>query len=217
MKTRVSNDEWIEICKTWISVCGQKLPSRDDTIIINDRIYNIGTFILGVKQGAHQSIHKKLEELFNCKIEYSKRLSPDEWVDVCKLWVDTYGHTIPRATDVIVYDDRIVNIGNFIQNLKAGSHTNIKDDVERIFNIQIVHNRIKRASTISDDEWIEICEAWIETNGKIFPKLSDKFMYAGNVISIGYLMGMLKTGRKESIRSKIEKLFDMPIISAFCT
>ena len=92
-----------------------------------------------MEYGKHIQLRFEIENIFKQEIKRKriKVYSDDEYIEICKKWINENGLTIPKVKDKIEYNGNIVNIGTFFTNLKYGNHKNIKEDIEYLFKCKI--------------------------------------------------------------------------------
>jgi hypothetical protein len=201
------NENWIDICKKWVELYGNELPKKSDVIEYDDRIINIGKFIVDLKNGRYKILKSKIEKIFNQKIEFiTHKDNDDNWIEICKYWINKYGKILPKRDDTIVCNNKIYNIGFFIYSLKNGFHRDIKDKIEKMFN-RIIESK----QHVKDDEWLIVCKYWIDINGKILPKQKEVIRYKNKTYQIGSFISRLKDNDSKKIKPQLEELFGMEI------
>jgi hypothetical protein len=128
------------MCKIWVKHHGQELPRTDDIIFYYERNVCIGAFISGIKNGFHKDLKSEIEKIFNCKIEKTKCMK-NEWIEVCKEWIKLNGTKLPKTREIMIYKDKSINIGAFINSLKRGYNKKLKKEIEILFNQKIIPTR----------------------------------------------------------------------------
>ena len=142
-KKKMTEDDYIRLTQSWIDLYGKTLPLEKDTIMHKSRKINYYKFITSLKYNeCSPDIKDKIEKIFGFKIDATKRkkcirLTHAEWLDVCRLWVKSYGKILPTRGDKIIYKKNIIYIGLFINNLRKGHNFAIKQDVENILGQEI--------------------------------------------------------------------------------
>ena len=120
----------IELCKDFYNEY-KRLPKRNE----NYKDFKIGSFISCLKQGKNSHLKEEVENIFNTKIEVAKKLNlkdDNEKLELCKDFYNEYKR-LPTSTEK--YKD--FNIGSFINCLKRGQNSHLKEEVENIFNNKI--------------------------------------------------------------------------------
>ena len=124
------DNEKLELCKEFYNEY-KRLPKMNERY----KDFKIGNFISGLKQGHNSHLKEEVENIFNTKIEVTKKLNlkdDNEKLEFCKSFYNEYKR-LPKKNDT--YKD--FNIGNFISNLKKGQNSHLKEEVENIFNTKI--------------------------------------------------------------------------------
>ena len=120
----------IELCKDFYNEY-KRLPKQKE--IYKD--FNIGSFISCLKHGYNSYLKEEVENIFNNKIEVAKKLNlkdDNEKLELCKNFYNEY-KKLPTCKEK--YKD--FNIGNFIDSLKHGCNSHLKEEVEKIFKTKI--------------------------------------------------------------------------------
>ena len=207
--SKKTDDMYINACKLWIDKHGQILPKQGDKVIYDDEIYNIGHFIVSIEQGHKTHLKSIIEELFNCKLQEFIKYDEDIYIKACKKWIEEHGQTLPSYNDIIKFNDSNVSIGKFIYGLKRGYHKNVKLEIEKMFECKIEQQMNRRI--ISNNDWIEICNKWVEQFGQTLPAQNNIIVYEGEKYYIGYFISTLKKGYHAAIKSDVEKIFNCRI------
>ena len=124
-----SKDHRIEICKEFYNE-NKRLPTSKEIY----KNFKIGSFIDSLKHGMNSCIKEEVENIFNTKIE-AKHIDlkdDNEKIELCKEFYKEYKR-LPTSTEK--YKD--FKIGIFIDGLKHGYNSHLKEEVENIFNTKI--------------------------------------------------------------------------------
>ena len=123
----------IELCKDFYNEY-KRLPKMNE----NYKDFKIGSFIDHLKYGFNSHLKEEVENIFNTKIEVTKKLNlkdDNEKLDLCREFYNEYKR-LPKKNEN--YKD--FKIGTFIYGLKKGYNSNLKEEVENIFNTKIQLN-----------------------------------------------------------------------------
>ena len=142
----------------------------------------------------------------NYKRKRKSKYSDTTYLKCFKKWINLYGQVLPKAKDVILYNDKVINIGRIIIAIKEGYHKNLKEKVERMFNCKIEH--IHRPNR---DFYIEACKIWVTMYGYVLPRSVDVININGKIFKIGRFIDGLKQGNSKSLKSEIDKVFNLEI------
>ena len=117
----------------------KRLPTKKDIKYFNDfNIYKDFNRLKDKELNKNQiQLKDELEKIFNCKIENTKNrklLTIEEKINICKDYVKEYGEGITFNKNTIYKD---LNIFNFIHHLQYSDNHNIRNQIEKIFNIEI--------------------------------------------------------------------------------
>lgn len=137
---KISDEDKLTFCKEFYNEF-KRLPKRCE--IYKD--FNIGCFIQHIKKGNNSHLKHQVEEIFHQEIHDIKRtvkISSEDKLNLCKEFYKAY-QRLPKITEV--YKD--FKIGKFIQNLRYGFNSQLKQQVEEIF-----HQEIKQTVTTANTE-----------------------------------------------------------------
>ena len=137
---KISDEDKLTFCKEFYNEF-KRLPKRCE--IYKD--FNIGCFIQHIKHCNNSQLKQQVEEIFHQEIHDIKRtvkISGEDKLNLCKEFYKAY-QRLPKITEV--YKD--FKIGKFIQNLRYGNNSQLKQQVEEIF-----HQEIKQTVTTANTE-----------------------------------------------------------------
>ena len=192
-KKNMSNEEKIKLCKEFYKEY-KRLPTYKEIY----KNWNIGLFISYLGKYKNNSIKKTIEEIFNTKINKKREvkiINNKDKIKLCKEYYDEF-HKLP------LYNEKYKDfyIGHFICNLRKGEYEEIKEDIEKIFNIKINH----QSYTI--EEKINFCKDFYNE----FHRLpQSKEIYKN--FKIGIFIAHLKITKNIEIKNKIENIFNEKI------
>ena len=161
--------------------------------------FNIGNFIDGLKHGTNSQLKSQVEEIFEQKINVTKKivnLSDEDKLNLCKEFYEEF-KKLPKSTQVY----KNFNIGSFISSIKQGYNQQLKRQIEKIFN-----QEIKAAKKISDEDKIKLCKEFYEE----FKKLPKSTQVYKN-FKIGNFITHLKQGYNQQLKSQVEEIFKQEI------
>ena len=189
------DNEKIELCKEFYNEY-KRLPKINE--IYKD--FKIGKFIDNLKRGKNSHLKEEVENIFNNKIYVKTILLKDdnEKLELCKSFYNEYKR-LPKKNDT--YKD--FNIGNFIDCLKRGCNSYLKEEVENIFNTKI---EAKHINLKDDNEKIELCKSFYNEYKRL-PKDKEKY----KDFNIGYFIYGLKQGCNSYLKEEVENIFNTKI------
>ena len=142
---KINDNEKIELCKEFYNEY-KRLPTSTEKY----KDFNIGNFISNLKQGKNSHLKEEIENIFNTKIEANKQLSDNEKIELCKDFYNKYKRLPTKREN---YKD--FKIGIFIDGLKKGKNSHLKEEIENIFHAKI---EAKHIDLKDDNEKIELCK-----------------------------------------------------------
>ena len=186
------DNEKLELCKEFYNEY-KRLP------ILREKYkdFNIGNFIDHLKYGFNSHLKEEVENIFNTKIEVTKNISDNEKLELCKEFYNEYKR-LPKNKEK--YKD--FNIGSFIDNLKHGQNSHLKEEVENIFNTKIEVNRKLK----DDNEKLKLCKEFYNEYKRI-PKQHEIY----KDFKIGSFMYCLKYGINSHLKEDVENIFKTKI------
>ena len=188
------DNEKLELCKEFYNEY-KRLPKRNDTY----KDFNIGSFISCLKQGKNSHLKEEIENIFNTKIEANEQCSDNEKIELCKEFYNEYKR-LPKMNER--YKD--FNIGYFINRLKKGYTSHLKEEVEKIFNTKI--EVAKKLNLKDDNEKLELCKEFYNEYKRL-PKDKEKY----KDFNIGSFINRLKKGYTSHLKEEVEKIFNTKI------
>ena len=188
------NNEKLELCKEFYNE-NKRLPKSNDTY----KDFNIGQFVNNLKRGQCSHLKEEVENIFNTKIEFNKKISDNEKLDLCKEFYNE-NKRLPKKNDT--YKD--FNIGKFIANLKQGMNSQLKEEVENIFNTKI--EVAKKLNLKDDTEKIELCKSFYNEYKRL-PISTEKY----KDFNIGSFIHHLKQGYNSHLKEEVENIFNTKI------
>ena len=191
------DNEKLDLCKDFYNEY-KRLPKQNE----NYKDFKIGNFISGLKQGCNSYLKEEVENIFNTKIEVTKKLNlkdDNEKLDLCKEFYNKYKR-LPK--DKEKYKE--FNIGSFISGLKQGKNSHLKEEVENIFNTKIYAN--KKLNLKDDNEKIELCKDFYNEYKRL-PKKNDTY----KDFNIGSFIDCLKRGQSSHLKEEVENIFNTKI------
>ena len=121
-------------------------------------------------------------------------------IELCKDFYNEYKR-LPKRNEI--YKD--FKIGSFIDHLKYGFNSHLKEEVENIFNTKIEVNR--KLILKDDNEKIELCKEFYN-DYKRLPKQNEAY----KDFKIGYFISNLKQGSYNShLKEEVENIFNTKI------
>ena len=187
------DNEKIELCKEFYKEY-KRLPTSTEKY----KDFNIGNFINNLKRGQCSHLKEEVENIFNTKIEFNKKISDNEKLDLCKDFYNEYKR-LPKNNEK--YKD--FNIGNFIDCLKRGQNNHLKEEVENIFNTKI---EAKHINLKDDNEKIELCKSFYNEYKRL-PISTEKY----KDFNIGNFINNLKRGQCSHLKEEVENIFNTKI------
>ncbi len=191
------DNEKIELCKEFYNEY-KRLPKRNESY----KDFNIGSFITNLKKSQNSYLKEEVENIFNTKIEVTKKLNlkdDNEKLELCREFYNEYKR-LPK--DKEKYKD--FNIGNFINGLKQGKNSYLKEEVENIFNTKIEVNR--KLNLKNNNEKIELCKEFYNEYKRI-PKQNESY----KDFNIGNFINGLKQGKNSHLKEEVENIFNTKI------
>ena len=190
------DNEKIELCKEFYNEY-KRLPKINE--IYKD--FKIGKFIDNLKRGKNSHLKEEVENIFNNKIYVKTILLKDdnEKLELCKSFYNEYKR-LPKQNES--YKD--FNIGNFINYLKYGYNSHLKEEVENIFNTKI--EVAKKLNLKDDNEKLELCKEFYNEYKRL-PKKNDTY----KDFKIGNFIDNLKHGANLHLKEEVESIFNTKI------
>ena len=188
------DEDKINLCREFYTDFN-RLPQRSEVY----KDFNIGNFIDGLKHGTNSQLKSQVEEIFEQKINVTKKivnLSDEDKLNLCKEFYEEF-KKLPKSTQVY----KNFNIGSFISSIKQGYNQQLKRQIEKIFN-----QEIKAAKKISDEDKIKLCKEFYEE----FKKLPKSTQVYKN-FKIGNFITHLKQGYNQQLKSQVEEIFKQEI------
>ena len=197
---KISDEEKLNLCKEFFSEF-KRLPKQSEEF----KGWNIGNFIMVLKKGYNSQLKQQVEEIFNQEIKAVKKtvnLSNEDKLNLCKEFFKAY-QRLPKSLEV--YKD--FNIGKFITNLKRYQNSQLKQQVEEIFNqeIKAVKKTVKIVK-LSDKDKLDLCKEFFKAYQRL-PKQSEKF----KDFNIGNFIMVLKKGYNSQLKQQVEEIFNQEI------
>ena len=120
-------------------------------------------------------------------------------IELCKEFYNE-NKRLPKKNDT--YKD--FNIGNFISGLKQGMNSQLKEEVENIFNTKI--EVAKKLNLKDDTEKIELCKSFYNEYKRL-PISTEKY----KDFNIGSFIHHLKQGYNSHLKEEVENIFNTKI------
>ena len=117
-------------------------------------------------------------------------------IELCKEFYNEYKR-LPKRNEN--YKD--FKIGSFIDHLKYGFNSHLKEEVENIFN-----TKIEVTKNISDNEKLELCKEFYNEYKRL-PKSNDTY----KDFNIGSFIKNLKRGQNSHLKEDVENIFKTKI------
>ncbi|MDD7132205.1 MAG: hypothetical protein PUH84_03705, partial [Firmicutes bacterium] len=193
-----SNDYYkIKLCKEFYNE-NKRLPKQKEIY----KNFNIGSFISGLKQGKNSHLKEEVENIFNTKIEFAKKLNLKDDNEKLKLCKDFYNENkrLPKQKEIY----KNFKIGNFISGLKQGRNSHLKEEVENIFNTKIEF--AKKLNLKDDNEKLKLCKDFYNEYKRL-PISTEKY----KDFNIGSFIHHLKQGRNSHLKEEVENIFNTKI------
>ena len=190
------DNEKIELCKEFYNEY-KRLPKNKEKY----KDFNIGIFINHLKQGKNSHLKEEVENIFNNKIYANKKLNlkdDNEKIELCKEFYNEYKR-LPKINEI--YKD--FKIGKFIDNLKRGKNSHLKEEVENIFNNKIY---VKTILLKDDNEKLELCKSFYNEYKRL-PKQNESY----KDFNIGNFINYLKYGYNSHLKEEVENIFNTKI------
>ena len=191
-----SKDYRIEICKEFYNEY-KRLPKQKEIY----KNFNIGSFIQHLKEGCNSHLKEEVESIFNTKIEANEQRSNNEKIELCRNFYNEYKR-LPKRNDT--YKD--FNIGYFINRLKKGQNSHLKEEIESIFNTKI--EVAKKLNLKDNNEKLELCKEFYNENKRL-PKRNDTY----KDFKIGNFISNLKKSCNSHLKEEVENIFNTKIKS----
>jgi len=187
----ISDEDKIKLCEEFYNEFN-RLPKNKDVY----KGWNIGNFIHGITDNYNNHLKKKIEEIFNCKIEKERTiLTDEEKIKLCKEFYNV-NKRLPKCKEIY----KKWKIGQYIGWLKKDNNNNLKEKIEEIFNCKIEKER----TILTDDEKIFFCKEFYEINKRL-PKQKEKY----KDFNIGNFIDNLKNGHSKTLKLIIEEIFNV--------
>ena len=188
------DNEKLKLCKEFYNEY-KRLP------ILREKYkdFNIGSFMYCLKQGKNSHLKEEVENIFNTKIEVTKNISDNEKLELCKEFYNEY-----KRLPILREKYKDFNIGSFIDNLKHGQNSHLKEEVENIFNTKIEVNR--KLNLKDDNEKLKLCKEFYNEYKRI-PKQHEIY----KDFKIGSFMYCLKYGINSHLKEDVENIFKTKI------
>ena len=148
------------------------IDCTDDSVNIDDTIYGYERYI-------YENVYKTTYQL-----------------ELCKEFFSIYNR-LPKCNEKF----KNFNIGSFIDGLKHGINSQLKPQVEEIFEQEINANK-----KISDEDKINLCKEFYREYQRL-PKQSEIFKY----FNIGSFISRIKKGKSSHLRQQLETIFEQEI------
>ena len=185
----IDETEKLELCKEFYTKYN-RLPERNETY----KDFKIGKFINYIKYGFNSHLKYKVEDIFNTKIY----IDDTDKLELCKEYYNDF-KKLPQIN--LLYKDFM--IGEFIDSLKYGFNSHLKEEVEDIFNTNININDTK--ININDTNILELCKEFY-TKYKRLPKSNETY----KDFKIGYFIESLKHCDNR-LKEEVDNIFNTNI------
>lgn len=179
----------VKICEEFYKEF-KRLPNRYEIF----KGFHIGDFVFNVRCGKYNNLKDKLENIFNVSLKYSTRMhmTDEELIQRCKIFYKKYGR-LPKSGEKL--DGW--NISAFMDGLKRGRHSNIKQIIENIFKQPIeVKCTLTRYST---KILIKKCQEFYDEFHRL-PKQKEEYK--------GWKIGIFVHGLKYRKNQNYKKIFE---------
>ena len=191
------DNEKLELCKEFYNEY-KRLP------ILREKYkdFNIGSFMYCLKQGKNSHLKEEVENIFNTKIEVDRKFNlkdDNEKLKLCKEFYNEY-----KRLPILREKYKDFNIGSFIDHLKYGFNSHLKEEVENIFNTKIEVNR--KLNLKDDNEKLELCKEFYNEYKRL-PILREKY----KDFNIGSFIDHLKYGFNSHLKEEVENIFNTKI------
>ena len=190
------DNEKLELCKEFYTKY-KRLPKSNETY----KDFKIGYFIESLKH-CNSHLKEDVENIFNTKIEVNRKFNlkdDNEKLKLCKEFYNEY-----KRLPILREKYKDFNIGSFIDNLKHGQNSHLKEEVENIFNTKIEVNR--KLNLKDDNEKLELCKEFYNEYKRI-PKQHEIY----KDFKIGSFMYCLKYGINSHLKEDVENIFKTKI------
>ncbi len=184
----IDETEKLELCKEFYTKYN-RLPERNETY----KDFKIGKFINYIKYGFNSHLKYKVEDIFNTKIY----IDDTDKLELCKEYYNEH----KKLPQINLFFKNFM-IGEFIDSLKYGFNSHLKEEVENIFNINIESNM----NILKDDnEKLELCKEFY-TKYKRLPKSNETY----KDFKIGYFIESLKHCNSH-LKEEVDNIFNTNI------
>ena len=189
---KISNEDKLKLCKEFYKEF-KRLPKQSE--IFKD--FNIGKFISSIKQGYNQQLKSYVEEIFEQEINAKKiiKLSDEDKLKLCKEFYKEFKR-LPKFNETI----KTFNIGSFINSIKQGYNSLLKQQIEEIFEQEI------NTTKISDEDKLKLCKEFY-SEFKTLPKSTQVYKN----FNIGSFIQHLKQGHNQQFKQQVEYIFKQEI------
>ena len=211
MDTLLPEDR-IEACKMFYNNF-HRLPRVNEKMNYKGIEFKIGLFIVYVKRGIYNDdVVHEVNNVFKCDVlkPIVRRISDEQKIEACRKFFTRFARPPMYNEQIELEDGTTFKIGYFIQNVKCGSYTKLKPEVEQIFNQELKTNPIH---FVPDDKKIEACKEFFNKFGKL-PQLHEtmivKLDSGENVeFNIGLFVNRIKDDRchNQQLIEEIQQIF----------
>ena len=182
----------LDACKTYFNqFC--RLPSANDIITLeNGVVFNIGRFVINLKNGIDKDLKMEVENIFGQKIYSKSRISipNDKKIEACVKFFNEFGRIpyVNETVDVEVdHEIKVFKIGNFVHSVK---NKRLIRELNNVFGIEI--NKKER---LTDEEALDLIKEYKTLGIKTC-------VYKG--FSIRHLISSIKRGNThETIKNEL--------------
>ena len=192
-----TDEDKLNLCKEFYKAY-KRLPKYSEVY----KDFNIGSFIRNIKEeSCNSQLKQQVAKIFEQEIrtvkKTVKKISDEDKLNRCKGFYNEY-QRLPKHNEV--YKD--FKIGEFIQNLRYGFNSQLKQQVEEIF-----HQEIRTVKKISDEDKLNRCKEFYKTYKRL-PKYYEVIYIDFN---IGKFIQDLRYGFNSHLKPQVEEIFHQEI------
>ena len=191
-----TDEDKLNLCKEFYKAY-KRLPKYSEVY----KDFNIGSFIRNIKEeSCNSQLKQQVAKIFEQEIRTVKKtvkLSDEDKLNLCKEFFSE-NQRLPIYYEV--YKD--FKIGEFIQNLRYGFNSQLKQQVEEIF-----HQEIRTVKKISDEDKLNRCKEFYKTYKRL-PKYYEVIYIDFN---IGKFIQDLRYGFNSHLKPQVEEIFHQEI------
>ena len=187
----------LELCKEFFKAY-QRLPTVKEEF----KGWKIGFFINDIKHDHNKHLKQQVEEIFQKEIKVVKKivnLSEEDKLNLCKEFFKAY-QRLPKKSEKI----KDFKIGGFIDRLKHCKNSQLKSQVEEIFQKEI--KVVKKIVNLSDEDKLNLCKEFFKAYQRL-PTQKETF----KDFKIGIFISGIKQGFNCELKPQVEEIFQKEI------